>query len=102
MFINPGKANTEFQKVLDNAPINPGDANPKTAINLNALLPASKKFYTYAGSLTTPPCTEGVDWYVLRTPIVVSSAQITQFKTLYSGNARVAQNLNGRLVEILR
>jgi carbonic anhydrase len=96
--------NAEFQKILDNAPaVASTTVNTPANVSINplALVPANKKFYTYAGSLTTPPCTEGVNWYVLRTSIVASKAQILAFKTLYSGNARGVQNANGRIVETL-
>ena len=98
-----GKDNSEFQKILDNASdeIDVPIAPFHTKIKPGKLLPGNKKtFYTYSGSLTTPPCTEGVDWYVLRNPLEVSAAQITAFQNLYYfGNMRVIQALNGRIVE---
>ena len=97
-----GKDNSELQKILDNAShqndvtVTPSNTNIKPF----KLLPSNKKsIYTYAGSLTIPPCTGGVDWYVLRYPLEVSAAQITAFQTLYRANLRVTQPLNGRIVE---
>ncbi|MCX7097616.1 MAG: carbonic anhydrase family protein [Methylococcales bacterium] len=96
-----GKDNSTLQKILDNAygqidiPITPSN----TTINPSKLLPDNKTFYTYAGSLTAPPCTEGIDWYVLRNPLKVSAAQITAFQNLYFGNVRTGQALNGRKVD---
>jgi carbonic anhydrase len=48
------------------------------------------------GSLTTPPCTENVTWYVLKTPIQLSADEIARFARLYPMNARPVQPLNGR------
>jgi carbonic anhydrase len=97
-----GKENAEFQKILDNAPFS-GEAGAAQGviIKIRDLLPKDRThFFTYAGSLTTPPCTEGVDWYLLKEPLEVSQAQIQQFQSFYFGNARSLQSLNGRRVEI--
>jgi len=92
-----GKDNPEFQKILD---IANGVGSLSSTIKPAKLLPSNKKsFYTYAGSFTTPPCTEGVDWYVLRYPLEVSATQVTAFQQLYFGNVRTTQDLNGRTVE---
>ncbi len=69
-------------------------------INVSALPPNDKSYYHYVGSLTTPPCTEGVNWNILRTPIEVSQEQIAKFTTIYSGNARPVQPLNQRVIEV--
>lgn len=68
-------------------------------INASALPPAEQSYYQYAGSLTTPPCSEGVNWMVLKQPIEVSKAQIQQFESIYSDNARPVQPLNNRQVK---
>lgn len=68
----------------------------KTRINVAAVLPTSKACYVYDGSLTTPPCTEGVGWYVLSRPVSISAAQLDVFQALYKGNYRPVQPLNGR------
>ncbi|HTV58852.1 MAG TPA: carbonic anhydrase family protein [Verrucomicrobiae bacterium] len=67
-------------------------------INLNAadLLPADRDYYTFAGSLTTPPCSEGVTWYVLKNPVELSPAEIATFAKWYPDNARPIQPTNGR------
>jgi carbonic anhydrase len=103
VMIKAGAENPEFQKILDNAPSIAGNTNTPAGVTLdpNGLLSPSRKFYSYAGSLTTPPCTEGVDWSVARAPITVSSAQIAEFEALYINNARLPQALNGRIVDIL-
>jgi carbonic anhydrase len=67
-------------------------------INPAALLPRDHSYYTYRGSLTTPPCTEGVRWLVLKSPSVESKAEIEKFTALYPNDARPTQKLNGRHV----
>jgi len=101
VFFKPGKYNPGLQAVLDNAPVTVGGATVQADKTLNPsdLLPAKHtEFFTYAGSLTTPPCTEGVNWYLLKKPVEASVEQINQFKAFYSGNARVPQLANGRQV----
>ncbi len=96
-------ANAEFQKILDYASAVVGTTNTPANVTINPmeLLPQNRRFYTYSGSLTTPPCTEGINWYVLNHSIVLSKAQIAAFKVLYSDNVRAVQNTNGRIVETL-
>jgi carbonic anhydrase len=67
-------------------------------INLFDLLPAGEGIYRYDGSLTTPPCTEGVKWIVFSHPIEMSKKQIDAFRAIYDGNNRPIQNLNGRKI----
>jgi carbonic anhydrase len=68
-------------------------------VDINALLPESRSYYTYMGSLTTPPCSEGVLWLVLKTPVQVSREQVGVFGRLYAMNARPVQPANGRLIK---
>jgi carbonic anhydrase len=65
-------------------------------IDANAMLPSSRLFYTYNGSLTTPPCSEQVRWLVLTTPATLSEAQISAFSAIFELNARPVQPLNNR------
>ena len=62
------------------------------------LLPMDRSYFTYTGSLTTPPCTEGVRWLVLRSPSTLSKQEIAIFAKLYPNDARPVQKLNGRQV----
>ena len=103
VFIEEGKVNPEFQKILAHSPNQVQDVTVQgVTINPINLLPSSSidrnKFFLYSGSLTTPPCTEGVNWYVLKKPIQLSKTQISTFETFYSDNARPNQPLNGRQV----
>ena len=68
-------------------------------INAGDLLPASRSYYRYDGSLTTPPCKEGVSWFVLKNTIRISPQQLNAFRQLYSNNNRPVQPLNGREVK---
>ena len=72
----------------------------KVTINAAELLPASHAYYTFPGSLTTPPCSEGVTWFVLMNPAELSRSQIARFGKIYNSNARPVQPLNGRTVKV--
>lgn len=72
------------------------EAPAGVVVDPSGLLPKSHGYFTFVGSLTTPPCTEHVRWFVLKTPITASAAQIAKFRALYPGNARPVQPLNGR------
>jgi carbonic anhydrase len=67
-------------------------------IDAARLLPSDRGYYTFTGSLTTPPCTEDVTWFVLKHPVSVTSAEIEQFARLYRNDARPTQPLNDRVV----
>lgn len=70
-----------------------------TKINAAQLLPDNRsEYFHYIGSLTTPPCTEGVRWFVLANPIQVSAEQIATFRNLFPMNARPVQAVSGRPV----
>lgn len=73
-------------------------ASPAT-LNLKALLPPNLKYYQYSGSLTTPACSENVNWHVLKGWVFASKAQIESFKHLIHENNRPVQPLNGRVVK---
>jgi len=71
-------------------------------INPYDLLPGDRAYFAYAGSLTTPPCAEGVRWLVLREPVTVSPAQLRAFTDRYAANCRPLQPLNQRQVQVSR
>lgn len=85
---------TPYVEALDTAV----DASTTTTLDWAALLPNDLVTYRYRGSLTTPPCSEGVNWMVLQTPITLSEAQIAAFTAAYDGNARPIQADNDRTV----
>ncbi|WP_255416668.1 carbonic anhydrase family protein [Flavobacterium sp. 81] len=68
--------------------------------NINKVLPENQTYYTYTGSLTTPPCTEGVQWYILKNPVGVSSKIIEDLRKIMPiNNFRNVQPLNGRIIK---
>jgi carbonic anhydrase len=91
------KDNEAFKAVFDNLPPTKGDPQPtKLAIDASKLLPEKHLYDTYTGSLTTPPCSQGVRWLVLTTPVEISEHQIEVFGKLFESNARPVQPLNKR------
>jgi carbonic anhydrase len=72
---------------------------PGVEINPAGLLPHDTAYYTYIGSLTAPPCTEDVVWFVLKTPVDISVEEINAFAKLYPHDVRLVQPLNGRMVK---
>jgi carbonic anhydrase len=72
------------------------------SVDANGLLPMSRGYYTFGGSLTTPPCTEGVTWVVMKTPVEVSAGQISTFAAKYPHNARPVQPGNGRSIQMTK
>jgi carbonic anhydrase len=70
----------------------------ETQIDVNQLLPQDKNYYTFEGSLTTPPCSEGVRWMVLKQPVSISAQQLAQYQAVYPENVRPLQPLNDRKV----
>jgi len=68
-------------------------------IDAAKLLPDNRDYYTFQGSLTTPPCSEGVRWFVLKSPLKIAAGQIAAFGKIYPLNARPVQPLNGRTIQ---
>jgi carbonic anhydrase len=94
-----GKPNAAFSKIVATMPAHEGaPVNAAAGIDPNKLLPALRGYYRYSGSLTTPPCSEVVDWLLLREPIQVAKTDIDSFAKLYPMNTRPAQKDNRRFV----
>jgi carbonic anhydrase len=94
-----GKANATFNKIVSTMPVADGaQAKADPAIDPNALLPPKRGYYLYEGSLTTPPCSETVNWLLLTDSISVAEADVARFAKLYPLNARPAQKSNRRFV----
>jgi len=100
VFMAVGRENPVIGKLWKAAPAEEGpERKGEGGINPAELLPADlRRFYRYAGSLTTPPCSEIVTWTVLKTPIEVSAEQVAQFAKLFPMNARPALALNRRFL----
>jgi carbonic anhydrase len=99
VLVEEGAENAGLQPVFASMPAEAGaSAQLATVLDPSALLPGDLRTYRYAGSLTTPPCSEGVRWNLVKAPVTVSAAQVESFKKLYFFNARYPQPQNGREV----
>ena len=99
VLIVEGEENPAFAPVWDNMPAEEGD--PVTVegvvVNVDDLLPEDRSYYHYMGSLTTPPCTEGVNWHVLVEPVELSADQLAAFRAIHDGTNRPVQPMNERV-----
>lgn len=99
VLMSTGKPNAAFAKIVATMPANEGPpvkADP--GFNPNGMLPKKLSYYRYSGSLTTPPCSETVEWLLLTTPITVADTDVAAFAKLYPLNARPVQRDNRRFV----
>lgn len=101
VLIERGKMNPVVQTLWNNLPLekNVDYAPDGVSIDLDQLLPGDRSYYTYMGSLTTPPCSEGVLWMVMKQPAQLSADQIGIFARLYPMNARPIQSVRGRMIK---
>lgn len=100
VLLEKGSAQPVVQSVWNNLPLEKGDEiAARLPIDLNRLLPTERGYFTYMGSLTTPPCSEGVLWMVMKQPVPMSGEQIDIFARLYPMNARPIQQASGRLIK---
>ena len=104
VLLRAGRANATIQQIWDHMPMTKGREHeiPGVEIDPAGLLPHDTSYFRYVGSLTAPPCTEGVTWMVLRTPVEVAPEQIEAFARLYPHDVRPLQLLNGRRVQTSR
>jgi carbonic anhydrase len=99
LLFDKGPAQPVVQKVWNNLPLERNDeVAARVPLELAGLLPTDRRYYTYMGSLTTPPCTEGVQWIVMRQPVTLSPEQIELFARIYPMNARPLQSASGRRI----
>lgn len=99
--------NPILRNIIENTPSEHGTYNTSGAglpLDPSKLIPVeNEQVFTYAGSLTTPPCSEGVSWHVMSEPLKVDSRQIERLHAkLNIDNNRIVQNTNSRTVEIRR
>lgn len=100
VFAKGGEINDELQKIINDFPMQA--KSPKIHVDPLQLMPMQKDFFAYPGSLTTPPCTEGVSWIVFANPITVSPQQIVLVRRAVGVSARSIQPLNKRGVTFSR
>ncbi|WP_428151187.1 carbonic anhydrase [Brevundimonas sp.] len=94
VFAEVGAASAPLEAVIDSL----GATAAGPALDPNGFLPTGRDFFRYEGSLTTPPCSETVDWVLLSDPITVSQAQVDTFERLHPGNTRPVQPLHRRFL----
>ncbi|WP_300318608.1 carbonic anhydrase family protein [Accumulibacter sp.] len=101
VLLEQGMENPVIQAVWNNLPLEKNDyvAPPGQAIDVARLLPEERSYYTYMGSLTTPPCTEDVLWLVLKHTVPISPEQLKIFSRLYPHNARPVQARFSRMIK---
>ena len=99
LLFDEGPPHAVVQDVWNNLPLERGEARPaRQPLALTELLPDDRRYYTYMGSLTTPPCSEGVQWVVMRSPLSLTAEQIGLFSRIYPMNARPVQSASGRRI----
>src|SRR3954467_5695823 len=104
VLLTKGAANPLIAKLWQNLPAEQGkEVNPAgETVDATQLLPSAQGYFTFSGSLTTPPCSEGVTWFVLKTPTEVSSSEVLSFARKYPHNVRPVQSVNGRAISQTR
>jgi len=100
VLLERGGAQPVVQSVWNNLPLEKGEEQAaRVPLDPNALLPQDRRYFTYMGSLTTPPCSEGVLWMVMKQTVPVAPEQVDLFARLYPMNARPVQALAGRIIK---
>jgi carbonic anhydrase len=98
VLVETGAANAALQSLLDTVPVVADTKRSGGQFDLHRLLPLAHGYFRYEGSLTTPPCSESVDWVVMRQLVTASPAQIAQFATIFPFNARPIQAIDRRFL----
>ncbi len=97
---DPGSPNVILAALWEHLPTKSGASEKiDSLINPGGLLPGDRGYWTYMGSLSAPPCTEGVRWFVMEQPIAISREQLRQFAAIYRINSRGLQDPHGRKIE---
>ena len=100
VLLDRGSAHPLVQTVWNNLPLEKNtEVAASAALDMTNLLPADRRYFTYMGSLTTPPCSEGVLWMVMQQPVPIAVDQVNVFSRLYPMNARPIQSASGRLIK---
>ena len=100
LLLERGAPQATIQTVWNNLPLEKFETmQPTILLDPAEMLPARRDYYTYMGSMTEPPCSEGVLWLVMKQPVQASPAQMALFSRLYPLNARPVQSGNGRIIK---
>ena len=98
IFFKVGAENAVLKSVFSNLPAEESSVPLPEKFDIGSMLPHALSYYKYAGSLTTPPCSEGVTFYILSTPLEISRAQLNAFQKRFHRNARPIKPVNGRMI----
>ncbi|NTZ42115.1 carbonic anhydrase family protein [Altererythrobacter sp. SALINAS58] len=98
VFIEEGEARAQLSQIWNQLPAQPGESEQIDIADFSAetLLPEERQHYLYPGSLTTPPCSEGVNWMVMDQPIAMSAEQISELRAIIGTSDRPVQPLGDR------
>lgn len=100
VLVEAGARQPVIQTVLNNLPLEKGEeVQVASNLDLSKLLPDDRRYFTYMGSLTTPPCTEDVLWIVMKQPVQATEEQLELFSRMYPMNARPIQAAGGRTIK---
>ena len=103
VLLDKGAANATIETIMSNLPkVKEQETEVDASVDAGGLLPRDRGYYTFQGSLTTPPCSEDVRWFVLKVPTTVSEGEINAFGKVYPMNARPTQPSHGRPVAATR
>lgn len=94
-----GAENAFLKNYMKDFPAEKGEKKGDSKIALKSLFPKNTAYFTYKGSLTTPPCSEVVTWYVLKNPVTASKEQLDSFGKMLKKNFRPVEPLEGREVK---
>lgn len=100
VLVKEGRPNPAAEELWPHLPLEPDQTSRRSDIMINArdFMPADHSYYRYMGSETTPPCSEGVNWYVMKEPVEFSSQQIAVLRGIMGENARPLQPRNNRMI----
>jgi carbonic anhydrase len=99
IMFSEGNPNTTLARFWDRLPKAPSEVDTLVSIDLKDLLPrAMDDYFTYSGSLTTPPCSESVRWIVVKQPLQLSKAQLATFRSVFQTNARPTMPVGARYI----
>ena len=99
MLFEAGEENPLFAEFWNFLPREQGEVSSDLRIDITEVLPGEPHYFTFDGSLTTPPCSEGVKWFLMEETVQASKAQMDKFMSIFGSNARPIQPLNDRVTE---
>ncbi len=104
VLLEEGEENAFLKSFFDDLPTQADQVvkSDEVMLDVSELFPENSPLFTYWGSLTTPPCTEGVHWYIFQKPVTLSTAQLKSFRDIYQGNFRPVRDLNDRKIEMVQ